>query len=306
MVLPAGVRLEAFHAAALASRVVAVVKFGGRRSPPSIAGKTQSSFGSRKTLLTKPWLERRFRAYVGRRILNVPSDRRDARRVASCDSSGPAAKRGGECRNTDSTTVAVHHPMPSLERGAWAMKAYDGSGGVRLAVTTLRSTASRGAHIVRAAFVGILIGSLGALFSALPASATGGEGLFFRDGQVTPRTVFFDDFYLFSAQADVLAMSATELASLQSMLDRCPSLAFDESVQQLRCRMARLEFLIDYRRSRRIDQLLDAVEFVTTLIEYNVMIQRENEGGLNARLGSINSRLREALELMHNASERTQ
>ena len=49
---------------------------------------------------------------------------------------------------------------------------------------------------------------------------------------------------------------------------------------RLRCEMATQQYLMDYHQGRYLDRLLDAVQFMTSLIRYNKTIGRQNEAGL--------------------------
>ena len=139
--------------------------------------------------------------------------------------------------------------------------------------------------------------SLVALLLAFQPRAIAAEGLTVRSDLVAPRDIFFSDYFLFSAQADVMTMTAGEQVALESLLDTCADTLSAAEASRLRCEMARQQYLMDYRRDRPVDRLLDTVQFMTSMIRYNLTIGRQNEAGLNVRQNTIDFRLREALRV---------
>jgi hypothetical protein len=130
------------------------------------------------------------------------------------------------------------------------------------------------------------------------ASVAAAEERIARPGDwLTPRAVFFNDYFLFSAQRDVMTMTAAERVALDSLLGTCADTLAVGETPRLRCDLARLRYLMSYRQSRPIDRLLDAVQFMTIQFAYNVVIGRENEAGINGRLGAIHTGLRSAVSL---------
>lgn len=136
-----------------------------------------------------------------------------------------------------------------------------------------------------------------ALLLAFQPRAMAGEGLAIRSDLVAPRDVFFSDYFLFAAQADVVTMTAGEHVALESLLDTCADTLSAAEASRLRCEMARQQYLMDYRRDRPVDRLLETVQFMTSMIRYNLTIGRQNEAGLNVRQKKIDFRLREALRV---------
>ena len=61
--------------------------------------------------------------------------------------------------------------------------------------------------------------SLVALLLTFQPRAMADEGLTVRSDLVGPRDIFFSDYFLFSAQADVMTMAAGEHVALESLLD---------------------------------------------------------------------------------------
>jgi len=145
---------------------------------------------------------------------------------------------------------------------------------------------------IRAAALGVL-----ALLTA-QCSAFSAERLTVRDDLVAPRDIFFSDYFLFSAQADVMTMSTGEHVALGRLLDTCADTLSAAESLRLRCEMARQQYLMDYRRDRLVDRLLDTVQFMTSMIRYNLTIGRQNEAGLNVRQETIDLRLREAIRVV--------
>ena len=139
--------------------------------------------------------------------------------------------------------------------------------------------------------------SIALLLAVLPG-AMAKEGFNPRNDRVAPRDVFFSDYFLFSAQADVVSMIDRERVALGMLLDICDAVLTADEPRRLRCEMARQQYLMDYRQSRHVDRLLDAVQFMTSLIRYNKTIGRQNEVGLDGRLGSIQQGFRDAVRLM--------
>jgi hypothetical protein len=119
-----------------------------------------------------------------------------------------------------------------------------------------------------------------------------------------PRIVFFTDFFLFSAQQDVVIMGRQERLALGDVLDHCPgTLALDQTLL-MKCELARQQFSVSYHRGRDIDRLLGAVQFMTTLFRLNAAIGRQSEAGIDQRLGVVRAGLKDAIELAPFSSRR--
>jgi len=112
-----------------------------------------------------------------------------------------------------------------------------------------------------------------------------------------PRDVFFSDYFLFSAQEDVVSMSDTERIALLSLVETCAGALRKDDTARLRCDLSRLDYLARYRQNRMLDRLLDAVQFMTALVQYNRTIGRQSEAGLDSRFGEIQTGLIDALRL---------
>ena len=138
---------------------------------------------------------------------------------------------------------------------------------------------------------------------ALESGAMASDGLFLHREQVPSRDIFFSDYFLFSAQADVFQMTDTERSALQLALDVCHRALSAEDARRLRCQMALLQRSMDYGTGRQLDRLLDAVQFMTFMVRYNHTIGRQNEVGLGSRLGSIDHGLRDAIRIASQATE---
>ena len=144
---------------------------------------------------------------------------------------------------------------------------------------------------MRGAALGVVV-LLTAQWGALSA-----EGFAVRDHLAAPRDMFFSDYFLFSAQADVLSMTAGERIAFESLLDTCADGLSANGAPRLRCEMTRQRYLMDYRRERLVDRLLDAVQFMTLMIHYNIEIGRQNEAGLPVRHAAIDRALRDAIRV---------
>jgi hypothetical protein len=131
--------------------------------------------------------------------------------------------------------------------------------------------------------------------SAFAPAAPAQELLAFRD--TGPRTVFFNDYFLFSAERDVLSMTMGERLALQKLLETCTDSLAASETRQLRCDLAGVQYSLDYRGSRAIDRLLAAMQFMRSLFKYNRAIGRESEAGIYHRFGVIDAGLADALRL---------
>ena len=116
-----------------------------------------------------------------------------------------------------------------------------------------------------------------------------------RQNLPLPHIVFFTDYYLVSAQQDVMVMTDAEQAAVVVLLDACPDTLIASETLNLKCDLAGYRYLMKYRRERHIDALLDAMQFMTSQFRYNQMIGRESQAGLDGRLGVIRTELRSAL-----------
>jgi hypothetical protein len=143
-------------------------------------------------------------------------------------------------------------------------------------------------------------GRLALAIAWLLAFASAGNAADPHGGQAAlaaPRDIVFNDYYLFVAEKEVLAMPAGESATLGKLLGTCADRLIATDIAALRCAMARQQYLMAYRRTRHIDRLLDAVQFMTSQFRYNQMIGRESEAGLDGRLSVINLGLASAIRL---------
>ena len=140
-----------------------------------------------------------------------------------------------------------------------------------------------------------MLGVLALLMGQCAAFAA--AGLTVREDLGATRDVFLSDYFLFSAQADVMSMTGGERIAFASLLDNCAETSAVDEAPRLRCELTRLQYLIDYRQGRAVDRLLDAVQFMTSMIRYNMTIGRQNEPGLKNRQQAIDHGLRDALAI---------
>jgi hypothetical protein len=118
-----------------------------------------------------------------------------------------------------------------------------------------------------------------------------------RNGWSAPRVVFFNNYFLIAAQEEVMTMAVAERIALGKLLDICAGTLIVADVPRQRCELSRLRYLMNYRRNRNLDRLLDAAQFMETLFRYNHAIGRESEAGIDARLGTIRAELATAVSL---------
>ena len=116
-----------------------------------------------------------------------------------------------------------------------------------------------------------------------------------RQNLPLPHIVLFVDYFLFAAQKDVYAMSKTERSALAVLLDSCPDMLIAGKIKHLKCDLARYRYLIKFRQDRHVDDLLDAMQFMSNQFRYNQIIGRGNQIGIDRRLGVIHASLRSAL-----------
>ena len=126
-------------------------------------------------------------------------------------------------------------------------------------------------------------------------AAFAAAGLAVREDLAATRDVFLSDYFLFSAQADVMSMTGGERIAFASLLDTCSETSAVDEAPRLRCELERLQYLIDYRQDRAVDRLLDAMQFMTSMIRYNMTIGRQNEAGLSVRQKTIERSLHDAI-----------
>ena len=136
-----------------------------------------------------------------------------------------------------------------------------------------------------------------AILLAVQSGVMAKEGFLPRDDQIAPRDVFFSDYFLFSAQTDVVSMVDRERVALGMLLDTCDDVLSADEPRRLRCELARQQCLMDYRQGRHVDRLLDAVQFMISMIRYNKTIGRQNEAGLDVRLAGIHRGFRDAVRI---------
>jgi hypothetical protein len=118
-----------------------------------------------------------------------------------------------------------------------------------------------------------------------------------RVDRTGPRDVFFSNHVLYSAQAEVVLMTTRERRALQTLLDGCSDVLSADQARRLRCEIAMQGYLIEHRKGRDIDRLLDSLQFMTSMIRYSKTIGRQSEAGLQSRLGSIHYGLRDAIRV---------
>jgi hypothetical protein len=118
-----------------------------------------------------------------------------------------------------------------------------------------------------------------------------------RNGWSTPRVVFFNNYFLIAAQEEVMTMAVAERIALGKLLDICAGTLIIADVPRQRCELSRLQYLMNYRRNRNLDRLLDAVQYMETLFRYNYAIGRESEAGIDDRIGTIRAELATAVSL---------
>jgi hypothetical protein len=136
-----------------------------------------------------------------------------------------------------------------------------------------------------------------AIMLSLASAATANDLSPPRDDWFAPRVVFFTDYFLFSAEQEVMAMTDYERVALRKLLETCADTSIPAEIPRLRCDLATQQYLINYRQSRIIDHLLDAVQFMTSLLQYNRAIGRESEAGIDGRVGAIREGLATAVRL---------
>ena len=119
-----------------------------------------------------------------------------------------------------------------------------------------------------------------------------------RQNLPLPHIVLFTDYFLFSAQRDVTAMTNAEQAALVVLLDTCPDTLTASETLHLKCDLARYRYLMNYRQDRHIYHLLDAIQFMTSQFRYNQKIGRGNQIGIEGRLGVIRAGLGSALRFV--------
>ncbi len=110
-----------------------------------------------------------------------------------------------------------------------------------------------------------------------------------------PHIILFVDYFLFAAQKDVYAMTTAEQSAFVVLLDACPDMLIASEIKHLKCDLARYRYLIKFRQDRHVDDLLDAMQFMSNQFRYNQIIGRGNQIGIDGRLGVIHASLRSAL-----------
>ncbi len=122
-----------------------------------------------------------------------------------------------------------------------------------------------------------------------------GERIASRRDLPLPHVIFFTDYFLFSAPTDVYVMTRGEQSAFVALLGACPDRLDADEDWNLKCDLAGFRYLMNYRRDRRIDRLLDAMQFMTSQFRYNQEIGRRSQTGIGGRLGVIRAGLRSAL-----------
>jgi hypothetical protein len=145
--------------------------------------------------------------------------------------------------------------------------------------------------------ISLSIALLATLLLLTQPSVMAKEHFVSRLDRTSPRDVFFSNYALYSAQEDVVLMTAPERRALQSLLDGCSDVLSADEARRLRCEIAMQGFLIEHRKGRDIDRLLDSLQFMTAMIHYSKTIGRQSEAGLQSRLGSIHYGLRDAIRV---------
>ncbi len=136
------------------------------------------------------------------------------------------------------------------------------------------------------------------LVLATTSNARAGDRIVPRRNLPLPHIVLFVDYFLFSAQKDVYAMTNAEQAALVALLDTCPDTLTASETLHLKCDLAGYRYLMNYRQDRHIDHLLDAMQFMTNQFRYNQKIGRGSQTNISGRLGVIHAGLRSALRFV--------
>jgi hypothetical protein len=133
------------------------------------------------------------------------------------------------------------------------------------------------------------------LLLAIGSIAHAGDRIAPRRNLPPPHVIFFTDYFLYSAQKDLYAMTTAEQSALAAVLDSCPHMLVASETLHLKSDIGRYRYLIRYRQGRHIDRPLDAMQFMTSQFRYNQIIGRGSQTGMSGRLDAICAGLRSAL-----------